>query len=310
MQPPTGQQYRIAYDRHEAVAVELGAGLREYTVDGRPIIDGYPAAGTATGSRGLPLLPWPNRLGDGRYQFEGETHQLPINRAGEHTAIHGLTRSIPWRLLELTASRVALATTLFRQPGYPFTLSLRVSYELSAGGLTVETTARNDGERALPYGAGHHPYLAVTGRPLDEATLVVPATHRLLTDSRGLPTGSVEAVEGTPYDFRRPRSIGDGRLDTCYLGLIRDPDGRARVRVEETVLWIDEPYAYLMLFTGDTLPDPAERRRGLAVEPMTCPPDAFRTGTGVIVLPPGGAVTARWGLAADLTPSSPRRAGR
>ena len=310
MQPPTGQQYRIAHERQEAVAVELGAGLREYTVDGRHVLDGYPVGGTASGSRGLPLLPWPNRLGDGRYQFDGETHQAPINRVGEHTAIHGLTRWIPWRAVEHTASRVALATTLFPQPGYPFTLALRVSYELSSGGLTVETAARNDGARALPFGAGHHPYLAVPGGALNEATLVVPATHRLLTDSRGLPTGSVEAVEGTPYDFRRPRPIGDVGLDTCYQGLIRDADGLARVRVDEAVLWIDGRYAYLQLYTGDTLPDPAERRRGLAVEPMTCPPDAFRTGTGVIVLPPGASVTARWGLAAGVTPSSPRRAGR
>jgi len=278
------------------VAVELGAGLREYVVGGRRVIDGYAEDGTATGSRGLPLLPWPNRLGDGCFRFDGETHQLPINQIAEHTAIHGLTRWIPWCAIEHTTSRVVLATTIYPQPGYPFTLALRVSYELSAEGLTVETTAQNDGERALPYGAGHHPYLAVSGPSLDRATVAIPATHRLPTDSRGLPTGNPEAVEGTPYDFRRPRVIGDVRLDTCYLGLVRDDDGRARVHVDDTVLWVDERYAYLMLFTGDTLPDPSERRRGLAVEPMTCPPDAFRTGTSLIVLAPGSSVTTRWGL--------------
>lgn len=296
---PTGRQYPIAYDRQEAVAVELGAGLREYVVRGRRVIDGYPADAAATGSRGMPLLPWPNRIGDGRYRFADEEHQLPINRTGENTAIHGLTRWIPWLALEHTASRVVFGTTVFPQPGYPFTLTLQVSYELSAGGLVVETAARNDGGRALPYGAGHHPYLAVDGGSLDRATLLVPATHRLITDPRGLPTGEVEAVQGTPYDFRQPRPIGDVRLDTCYLGLICDDDGRARVRVDDTVLWLDEGYAYVMLFTGDALPEPSERRRGIAVEPMTCPPDAFRTGTGVIVLPPGGAIKTRWGLAVD-----------
>jgi galactose mutarotase-like enzyme len=250
----------------------------------------------------MPLLPWPNRIGDGRYRFEGEEHQLPINRIGENNAIHGLTRWIPWLAIEHTASRVVFGTTLFPQPGYPFTLTLQVSYELSAGGLVVETAAKNDGGRALPYGGGHHPYLAVAGGSLDRATLVVPATHRLSTDPRGLPTGEVEAVQGTPYDFRRPRSIGDVRLDTCYLGLIRDDDGRARVRVEETVLWVDQGYAYVMLFTGDELPDPSERRRSIAVEPMSCPPDAFRTGTSVIVLPPGGAVSTRWGLTLNVSP--------
>jgi aldose 1-epimerase len=302
MLSPTGRQYRIAYDRQEAVAVELGAGLREYSVGQRRILDGYSADGTPTGSRGFPLLPWPNRIADGRYRFEGEEHQLPVNRVAENTAIHGLTRWIPWLALEHTSSRVVLGTTIFPQPGYPFTLTLRVSYELSAGGLMVETTARNDGRRGLPYGAGHHPYLAVPGAALDRATLRVPATHRLVTGPRGLPTGAVEGVQGTPYDFRQPRAVGGVRLDTCFLGLLRDGDGRARVLVEDTVLWVDERYAYLMLFTGDQLPDPAERRRSLAVEPMTCPPDAFRTGTDVIVIPPGGSVTTRWGLAAGVNP--------
>ncbi len=299
---PTGRQYRIAYNRQEAIAVELGAGLREYTVGGRRMLDGYPADGAPTGSRGFPLLPWPNRIGDGRYRFEGEEHQLPINRVSENTAIHGLTRWIPWLAIEHTPSRVVLGTTIFPQPGYPFTLTLRVSYELSAEGLMVETTARNDGGRALPYGAGHHPYLAVCGVSLDRTTLLVPATHRLITGPRGLPTGEVRAVEGTPYDFRQPRAIGDLRLDACLLGLIRDDDGRARVRVQDTVLWIEEGYAYVMLFTGDELPDPAERRRSLAIEPMTCPPDAFRTGTGLIVLRPGDSVATRWGLAVGINP--------
>jgi aldose 1-epimerase len=302
MQLSTGRQYRIAHDRQEAMAVELGAGLREYVVGGRHVLDGFAADGKATGSRGLPLLPWPNRIGNGRYRFEGEEHQLPINHVGENAAIHGLTRWIPWPAIKHTASRVVLETTIFPQPGYPFTLRLRVSYELSTEGLAVETTAWNDGGRALPYGAGHHPYLSSSGGLLDRAILAVPATHRLITCRRGLPTGEVATVDGTPYDFRRPRMVGDVQLDTCYLGLIRDGDGRARVRVEDTVLWADEGYGYVMLFTGDTLPDPAERRRSLAVEPMTCPPDAFRTGTGLIVLPPGGTVTTRWGLAKDVNP--------
>lgn len=133
---------------------------------------------------------------------------------------------------------------------------------------------------------------------MNEATLLVPATRRLLIGPRRLPTGETEAVDRTAYDFRHPRPIGGLQLDDCYLGLVRDAGGRARVRFEDTVLWVDEGYTHVMVFTGDPLPDPAERRRGLAVEPMTCPPDAFRTGTGVLALRPGGSVTTRWGLIA------------
>jgi len=294
---PTGRQYRIAYDRQAAIAVEFGAGLREYIVDGRRVLDGYAEGETATGSRGLPLLPWPNRIGGGRYRFAGDELQLPINDVGGGTAVHGLTRWVPWSLVAQTPSRVTLGTTIYPQPGYPFTLTLAVSYDLSAAGLMVETTARNDGPRPLPYGAGHHPYFATAGDALDRTPLRVPATRRLILAADGLPTGQVEAVERTPYDFLTARPIGEMRLNDCYVDLIRDADGRVRVCFGDTVVWADETCTHVMLFSGDTLPDPAERRRGLAVEPMTCPPDAFRSGHGVIVLAPGEAVTTRWGAA-------------
>ncbi|HLJ60703.1 MAG TPA: aldose 1-epimerase family protein [bacterium] len=299
MRLPTGRQYRNRFDRHAAVAVELGGGLRKYSADGRSILDGYAEHDVVTGSRGLPLLPWPNRIRDGRYRFDGEEHQLPINRVSEHSAIHGLTAWVPWCAIAHTASRVVLGTTIYPQPGYPFMLTLQVSYELSAAGLSAETTARNDGASARPYGAGHHPYLAGRCGGVNEATLLVPATRRLLIGPPGLPTGDTEAVDRTAYDLRRSRLIGDLQLDDCYFGLGCDADGRARIRFEDTVLWVDEGYTHVMLFTGDPLPDPAERRRGLAVEPMTCPPDAFRTGTGVRVLRPGESVATRWGLTAS-----------
>lgn len=166
---------------------------------------------------------------------------------------------------------------------------------MSAGGLAVATTARNVGNRPLPYGAGHHPYLAVPGGRVDDALLQVPARRAIVFGARTLPTGEVE-VAGTPLDFRVPRLVGDLALSACYLDLCRDADGRARVRVGGTTLWADASYPYLLLFSGDDLPDPVVRRRGLAVEPMTCPPNAFRTGIGLIVLRPGESITTGWGI--------------
>jgi aldose 1-epimerase len=93
-----------------------------------------------------------------------------------------------------------------------------------------------------------------------------------------------QAVEHTEYDFRTPRRIGSTRLDHAFTNLERDQEGLARVELRnldhgtEISLWVDESYPYLMLFGGDLLPD--VRRRSLAVEPMTCPPNAFRTRGG------------------------------
>jgi aldose 1-epimerase len=185
------------------------------------------------------------------------------------------------------------------QPGYPFTLALRIEYDLSADGLRVSTTATNAGPDACPYGSGAHPYLTVGTATVDSAFLRCPGWTVLRTDERGLPV-STESVDGTDYDFRRPRRIGSTRLDHAFTDLERGADGLARVELagsragRRLILWVDDSYGYLMLFTGDPLAD--VNRRSLAVEPMTCPPNAFRTGEGLVRLEPGASFRSAWGI--------------
>src|SRR6185503_14996296 len=169
-----------------------------------------------------------------------------------------------------------------------------VEYRLSGDGLSVRTTATNVGADPCPYGCGVHPYLTVGTPTVDAATLTAPGATVVLSDERGLPTGT-EPVEGTAYDFRRPRPIGTTRLDHAFTDLERDGDGIARVELRRpdgsgVALWVDESYRFLMLFTGDPLPD--VNRRSLAVEPMTCPPNAFRSGDSLVRLEPGASHTA------------------
>jgi aldose 1-epimerase len=184
------------------------------------------------------------------------------------------------------------------QPGYPFSLALTVEYALSTRGLSVRTTATNVGDEACPYGSGAHPYLTVGTETVDAVILRVPGRTVLHSNERGLPVDAVP-VEGTEYDFRRPRPIGSTKLDHAFTDLKRDQDGRARVELAGRpgmglTLWVDEAYGYLMLFSGDPLPD--VDRRSLAVEPMTCPPNAFRTGEALARLEPGSSFTGAWGI--------------
>lgn len=192
-----------------------------------------------------------------------------------------------------------MAHTLWPSPGYPFTLELRIAYVLNDDGLTVRTTARNAEAFPAPYGAGQHPYLRPrSGGIVDECVLSIPANRCLPTDDRGLPIGT-EEVTGTLFDFRNDRRIGATVLDLGFTELIRGYDGGAWVRLTEPdtkAIWVDESYPNLQIYTGDTLPDTSRRRHGLAVEPMTCPANAFATGTDVRRLEPGESVTTAWGL--------------
>jgi aldose 1-epimerase len=276
------------------VVVELGGGLRTYSNGGFAVLDGYGEHELCSSGRGQLLIPWPNRVADGLYEFNGQARQLALDEPERGNAIHGLVRWAAWDIAEREPDRVLVRHLLHPQPGFPFMLDLRVEYVLADDGLTVRTEATNVGAEACPYGAGAHPYLAVDASRVDEVTLQVPARTVLDADERGIPVDA-HPVEGTELDFQAPKQVGDLRLDHCFTDLDRDDDGRARVRLGNgATLWADESYRYLMVFTGDGLSD--VDRRSMAVEPMTCAPNAFRTGDGLIRLEPGEAHAGLWGI--------------
>jgi aldose 1-epimerase len=296
--PPSGRQYEIACGEQRATIVEVGGGIRTYEVAGRPVLDPYPAEAMADGAHGAPLLPWPNRMRDGRYRFEGVDHQVPLTEPDRGTAIHGLLRWRAWRPIEVNGHRVVMGIRLHPMPGYPFALDVRVAYRVGTHGLEVATTATNVGGNACPYGSGQHPYLSPGSGLIDDCALHLDADTRITTDERGLPTGR-EPVAGTSFDFRGGLRLGEMEVDSAFTDLARDAEGRAWARLaapdgRTAALWVDRHHPYLEIFTGDTLA-PDRRRRGLGCEPMTCPPDAFTSATDVVRLEPGQSITTSWG---------------
>jgi len=300
--PPSGEQFELENGPWRLTVVEVGGGLRALRHGDWHVLDGYPVDRMCTGGRGQPLLPWPNRIDGGRYTFDGRSYQLALTEPLLGNAIHGLTRWTHWQPVERSAARVVLEHRLDPQPGYPFSLTLRLHYELTREGLTVRTSMTNAGAARCPVGVGFHPYFSCEpgGARVDASLLKVPASEYVLSDARGIPTGRA-SVEGTPVDFRRARAIGELVLDHAFAGLARDPDGRARVELaladqrRRITLWLDESYRYVQVFTGDTLPE-AERRLGVAIEPMTCPANAFATGEALRVLEPSESWHCEWGL--------------
>ncbi len=300
---PSGEQFEIAHGSQRATVVEVGGGVREYRVGDRPVLDPYPVEAMCDGAHGAPLIPWPNRLADGVYRFDGIDYGVALTEPDKHNAIHGFLRWRSWRPVEREPSRVVMGTRLHPLMGYPFTLDVQVAYQLGEEGLVVTTTAANLGDQTCPYGAGQHPYLSPGSGRLDDCTLQLGAATRILTDNdRQLPTGRA-TVEGTEFDYRTGRRLGDQKLDFPFTDLDRDANGRAWARLTApdqscAELWVDEHYPIIEIYTGDTL-SADRRRRGLGCEPMTCPPNAFASGEGLIRLPPGESLTTTWGARLD-----------
>ena len=298
--PPSGEQIELRSGQQRATIVSVGAAIRSYTDGDRDVLDPFPVDARCDGGHGAVLVPWPNRLGGGRYRFGGADHQLPVTEADRGNAIHGLARWQRWQVLDRDPTSVVMGTAIAPQPGYPFDVEVTVTYRLGDDGLRVVTAAGNRGDAPCPYGVGHHPYLSPGVGPVDDATLHLDAAARILTDPVTLLPTATAPVAGTDFDLRSPTRIGARQLDDAYTALARDVDGQAWVRLTgidgRTVeLWADPRHHVIQLFTGDTLA-PDRRRQGLAAEPMTCPANAFQTGDRLITLEPGESLTTTWGV--------------
>lgn len=297
----SGRVLEIEAGGYAATVVSVGAALAELRHGGRDLVVPFDPRGMRPLSRGALLAPWPNRVADGRWTWRGRALQLPLTEPERGHAIHGLVGWAAWEVRSAAADRVVLAHRLHAQEGYPFVLDLEAAYAVDGSGLTTTLVATNAGGDDAPYGCGPHPYLTTGSGRVDDWTLTLPAAARLEVDERLLPTG-VRPVEGPGVDFRAGGSLRGVALDHCYTGLAPGGDGVVRVAVRgaagEGVAMTFGPWArWVQVHTADR-PEPGNHRVGLAVEPMSCPPNALVSGEDLVVLPPGGRHEASWRIAA------------
>ena len=299
---PSGEQWTLRRERQEATVVEVGGGLRTYRVDDTDVVAGYADDEVCRSGRGQVLMPWPNRIRDGRYTFAGSDLQLGLSEPLLHNASHGLVRWATWQLHWHSDdwSALTVRTRLHPQPGWDGTLDLSVNYVLEPEGLTVSVHATNVGDIPAPFGFGAHPYVALGDTPLAEVELTIPAAREVLVDDRLIPTGT--SPVSAEVDFRTVRALGETALDTAYTDLSRTgPGGAWQVVVGglatgAVTVWGDGTLDWVQVFTAKGRDTGVDGVRGIAVEPMSCPANAFNSGDGLLVLEPGQSWSGQWGI--------------
>jgi aldose 1-epimerase len=288
----SGARYEINAGRYRAAMSEVGAGLAGLWHDDLPVTVDYPADSLPPMSSGTVMMPWPNRIRDGKYAFDGADYQLPLTEPATLNASHGLVKWSRWSVAAHDASSVTLALDLVPQRGYPFELSITIRYAVSDdSGLTVESTVRNTGRTAAPFGAGFHPYIDLGAHDLDHAELRIPAKTVLTIDARKVPVGRA-SVAGTPYELAELRPLGTLRLDHAFIDLT-DQHAEVKIGDRSTQLWWDDAFGCVQVFTP---PEITPGRRAIAIEPMTCPANAFNTGDALVTLQPGDLWSGSWGI--------------
>lgn len=300
--PVSGEQFTVRFGGYEAVVTSIGASLRMLQHEGRNLVVPFEAEEMRPYFRGATLVPWPNRIVDGRYTFAGEPQQLVLTEPSRLHALHGLVSWLRFEPVDVTETSVTLAADIEPQQGYPHRIGLSVSYALDADGLTISVRAHNRGSGPAPYGASIHPYLTTGSGRVDDWRLELPAHDVFTTEGpRLLPGRVVPIAEGDDFDFTERRPIGAIALDHAFTNIDR-VDGLAHVTVTGAdglgvrMTW-DEECDWVQIHTAD-LPDRTANRIGLAVEPMTCAPDAFNNERGLIVLDANGQTTTSWRISA------------
>jgi aldose 1-epimerase len=266
------------------------------------IIDGYASPEDAqenlmTTFKGSNLFPFPNRIADGKYTFRGQNLQLPLNFPQEKNAIHGLIYDKELKVIDKEDGEIG-CKLLFEYKadeteGYPFQYHLKVSYRFTENhGFECKVKVTNLIDQSIPVGHGWHPYFRLGNVPIKELYLSFPAKEILKVDKRNIPTG-----ETIPYgNFNKSKLIGDTILDNCFH--LTEEDGKAEITIMNSdqnmgyKIWQETgiyKYNYLQVYTPP-------HRRSIAIEPMTCAPDAFNNKSGLIVLSPLESFTAQWGI--------------
>ncbi len=290
---------------------QVGAVLREFSVDDAHYTETWPDAETPPLSCGAVLMPWPNRVADGRWSWNGTQQQLALTEPAHGNAIHGLLHDTPYRATSVGEDSVTLAASIYPRHGWPFTLDTTVTYALTDHGLRVTHEVTNVGSRRAVFGCGAHPYLRIGDVPTEELTLTLRAGSVLVTDDRLIPVDKRPLAGGlaafptgarlgdldldTGFADLWAVSAGDGDRATHFAHVLAAPDGRT------LTLWADTDFAYTIVFTPQGFPNDTSRERAgvhraIAIEPMTCPTNALNTGEGLISLEPGETWCASWGL--------------
>lgn len=308
--PASGVQHSLRAGEYEAVIASVGATLRALTYEGRDLVVPFDADEVRPSHRGATLAPWPNRVVDGRYTFGGVERQLPLTEPARGHALHGLITWLDFEAIDKGPDHVTLAQRIEPQTAYPWRIVVKTTFALGPDGLTQSVSARNESHEPAPWGTGPHPYLVAGAGHVDDWTLELPAAQVLaVTPDRLIPTDlvAVDADDPERFDFRVARPIGSAEIDHAYTGLSRGRDDLARVWVTDAdgkgvVMSWDAACPWVQVHTADR-PGLPINRIGLAVEPMTCAPDAFNAeayayDAGLQVLEPGAMTEASWRIAA------------
>jgi len=271
----------------------LGASLQEFIKDNIEIINGITndEAGLETYKNSYNsawLFPFPNRISNGNYTFENKNYQLNINEEALHNALHGFICHKQFKLMEEKTTKHSVFlrfkhTYLGALAGYPFPFELEISYRIALSNIEMTIEAKNTGDSKMPFGMGWHPYFK--SNKLSESVLNLDGFAQYEVNDNMIPTKEIKLAHQLPLRLR------ETFLDDCFISKTATISYKTRnynLKIEF------EPASnknFIQCYTPPT-------RDSIAIEPMTCAPDVFNNGHGLLTLKPNE--TYRWNISMSI----------
>jgi len=284
-----------------SAAPDRGGCLLELQLGGHQLLDAYQTPAELDANRwakNMLLFPFPNRLRDGAYEWQGKTYHFPINEPNTETALHGMGMDCRFQVkrADLQADFAELELVYEdegQHPGYPFPFTFSVVFRLdNRSTVGVSMNFKNQADQAIPVALGWHPYFHLDGN-IDGKELQLPRCELVGIDQRMLPTGRRYRFT----DYESPRRLGSTILDNCFAVAPEEGSVNIHLRGRHLALhyWQETGAGKFNFFQLFTPPD----RNAIAIEPMTGNIDAFNTGDGLIRLAPGEQASASFGFSLE-----------
>jgi aldose 1-epimerase len=289
----------ITNKNRSARVSSYGASLRGAWFQGEEVVTSYSGKENKVGGQGDVLIPFPGRIKDAKYTWDGVEHHLKANDKDGPNAIHGFLRTLDWEVESQADSEVTFSLDFPGTEGYPFVFSARITYSLNDDGLSCFFSVQNGDSVDIPMAIGFHAYFTTGSEHIDDDKLTLPFKS-VLEMEKFIPTGK---ILDRP-EFLSPKIIGDTRFNSCFSSPILNENNQTEVELtgngKTVTVWMDDVFKYVVLYSGDPLPE-SHRRKSLAIEPMTCGSDGFNhPAWGLVRLAPGQTLSGRWGVRVAL----------
>lgn len=287
-----------ATDTGFSIVPGQGGVVLDIKFGGISILDGYQTPielDLKNWGKSALLYPFPNRLKDGQYQWEGHTYQFPINDAQTENALHGLGMHQAMNIGQVVTTETSGSITCqYSSKGtedyFPFLFQFSAAFTITETGFAVSLSVVNLDVESIPFGFGWHPYFSLSEQ-IETTELQLPRLDLIGIDQRMIPTGKRYAYE----EFQVSKPIGATVLDNCFATHTNE-ENKIHIQLKGSKgllkYWQENQagaYSFVQLFTPP-------HRSSIAIEPMTCNVDAFNNQEGLLKLEPGQGSSANFGF--------------